>query len=113
MVRILHVALDHDLQTVPVGWGGGGQQAINKLINAVDDRVREEVAKANLLSQKLGVKNLAMTGESILELKSFAAQAFDGKSFLPRKGCWRCSLTFGFTWLWPEDNTKDLSGRQK
>ena len=63
--------------------GGAGQQAINKLINAVDDRVREAVAKANLLSQKLGVKNLAMTGESILELKSFAAQAFDGKSFLP------------------------------
>ena len=77
--------------------GGKGQQAINKLINAVDGSVREELAKANLLSQKLGVKNLAMTGESILERKSFAAQPFDGKSFLPRYRCSRCRLTFGIT----------------
>lgn len=86
-----------------------GQQAIKNLINQVDNRVREEASKANLPSQKLGVKNLAMIGDSVLELKSFAAQAFDGKSFLPRERCWRCRLTFGFTWLWPEGHPKGLS----
>ena len=89
--------------------GAEGQQAIKKLINAVDNRVREEVAEATLSSQKLGVKNLAMIGNSVLDLKSFAAQAFDGKTFLPRERCWRCRLTFGFTWLWPEGHAKDLS----
>lgn len=67
--------------------GVEGQQAIKNLINQVDNRVREAVAKANLPNQKLGVKNLAMIGDSFLELKSFAAQAFDGKSFLPRERC--------------------------
>ena len=74
--------------------GVEGQKAIKNLINQVDNRVREEVAKANLPSQKLGVKNLAIIGDSVLELKSFAAQAFDGKSFLPGERCWRCRLTF-------------------
>lgn len=86
-----------------------GQQAIKNLINQVDNRVREAVAKANLPNQKLGVENLAIIGDSFLELKSFAAQAFDGKSFLPRERCWRCRLTFGFTWLWPEGHPKGLS----
>lgn len=89
--------------------GAEGQQAIKNLINQVDNRVREEVAKANLPNQKLGVKNLAMIGDSVLDLKNFAAQAFDGKSFLPRERCWRCRLTFGFTWLWPEGHPKGLS----
>lgn len=92
--------------------GAEGQQAIKKLINAVDNRVMEEVARANLSSQKLGVRNLATTGDSVLDLKSFSAQAFDGKTFLPRERCWRCRLTFGFTWLWPEGNAKDLSVAQ-
>lgn len=89
--------------------GVEGQQAIKNLINQVDSKVREEVAKANLPNQRLGVKNLAMIGDSFLELKSFAAQAFDGKSFLPRERCWRCRLTFGFTWLWPEGHPQGLS----
>lgn len=89
-----------------------GQQAINKLINAVDERVRDEVAKANLTSQRLGVKNLAVAGDSILKLKGFAAQAFDGKTFLPKDRCWRCRLTFGFTWLWPEKDAKDLNAAE-
>lgn len=36
--------------------GVEGQQAVKDLINRVDHRVKEEVAKANLSSQKLGVK---------------------------------------------------------
>lgn len=89
--------------------GVEGQKAIKNLINQVDNRVREEVAIANLPSQKLGVKNSAIIGDSVLELKSFAARAFDGKSFLPRERCWRCRLTFGFTWLWPEGHPEGLS----
>lgn len=89
--------------------GAGGQQIIKNLINQVDNRVNEEVVKANLRSQKLGVRNLAMTGDSLLELNGFVAQAFDGKSFLPRERCWRCRLTFGFNWLWPEGDPKGLS----
>lgn len=92
--------------------GVEGQQAINKLTNAVDERVRDEVAKANLTSQRLGVKNLAVAGDSILKLKGFAAQAFDGKTFLPKDRCWRCRLTFGFTWLWPEKDAKDLNAAE-
>lgn len=86
-----------------------GQQAVKDLINAVDNRVREEVVKANLPNRKLGVRNLAMIGDSFLELNCFTAQAFDGKSFLPRERCWRCRITFGFTWLWPEGHPEGLS----
>lgn len=44
--------------------GAGGQQIIKNIIHQVDNRVNEEVAIANLRSQKLGVRNLAMTGDS-------------------------------------------------
>lgn len=42
--------------------GVEGQQAVKNLINQVDNRVREEVAKANLPNQKLGLKNIEVVG---------------------------------------------------
>lgn len=29
----------------------------------------------------------------------FMAQAFNGKPFAERDRCWRCCLSFGFTWM--------------
>lgn len=43
---------------------GMDQQVVKNLINHVDNRAREEVARAKLPNQKLGVKNMAMIGDT-------------------------------------------------
>ncbi|MCJ1342367.1 hypothetical protein MMC31_000549 [Peltigera leucophlebia] len=70
-------------------------------------------------SVKVEVLRLAMNGYVARDLRELEAQAFDGKSFEMRDRCWRCRLTFGFTWMsveadpatQTEENVRDFEGR--
>lgn len=102
------------METRAFRFGNNGRQACKILINEVD-----QVVGSSNQDTKKEVLRLAMNGYIARDLRVLEAQAFDGKSFETRDRCWRCRLTFGFTWMSieadptteTENNLRDFEGR--
>lgn len=70
-------------------------------------------------NEKVAVLRLVANRYVARDLRQLDAQAFNGKFFDERDRCWRCRLTFGFTWLsneadpttTRENDVKDFEGR--
>lgn len=82
------------MKTRAFRFGNSGRQACEIIINEVD-----QVVSSSNLNIKVEVLRLALNGYVARDLRGLEAQAFDGKSFETRDRCWRCRLTFGFTWM--------------
>ena len=69
-------------------------QACKILINEVDQVV-------NFSNENVKVEVLRLVGNRYVarELRQLEAKAFNGKTFDERDRCWRCRLTFDFTWM--------------
>lgn len=82
------------MESRAVRLGDSGKQACKVIINEVD-----EVVNSSTENQKLEVLRLVANGYIARDLRQLKAQAFNGRTFDERDRCWRCRLTFGFTWL--------------
>ena len=82
------------LKTRAFRFGEMGRQACRILINEIDQVV-------NFSNEKVRVEVLRQVSNGYVarELRQLEAQAFNGKTFAERDRCWRCRLTFGFTWM--------------
>lgn len=95
-------------------FGEMGRQACKILIDEVDQVV-------NFSNENVKVEVLRQESNRYVarELRQLEAQAFNGKPFAERDRCWRCRLTFGFTWMSAEadpaktanENVLDYEGR--
>lgn len=79
------------LKTRAFRFGEMGRQACRILIDEVDQVV-------NYSNEKVRVEVLRQVPNG-RELRQLEAHAFNGKTFAERDRCWRCRLTFGFTWM--------------
>ena len=82
------------METRAFRFGNSGRQACEIVINEVD-----QVVNSSNKNTKVEVLRLAMNGYVARDLRELEAQALDGKCFEKRDRCWRCRLTFGFTWM--------------
>lgn len=97
-----------------VRFGEKGRRACGSIIDEVDQMV-----KFSNETEKVAVLRLVANRYVARDLRQLDAQAFHGKNFDERDRCWRCRLTFGFTWLsneaYPttirENDVKDFEGR--
>lgn len=82
------------METRAFRFGERGRQAFKTLINEIDQVV-------NLSNGNVKVEVLRLVGNRLVarDLRQLKAQAFNGKTFDERDRCWRCRLTFGFTWM--------------
>lgn len=82
------------LKTRAFRFGEMGRQACRNLIDEVDQIV-------NFSNGNVRVEVLRQVGNGYVarELRQLEAQAFNGKTFAERDRCWRCRLSFGFTWM--------------
>lgn len=78
-----------------------GAQASEALIREVNRKVHE-LALGSGITDKQAVLNIAIAKEFEIKLDGLHAQAFDARNFSVRDRCWRCRITFGFSWLWSE-----------
>lgn len=94
-----------------------GAQASKALIREVNRKVHE-LALGSGITDKQAVLNIAIAKEFEIKLDGLHAQAFDARNFSIRVRCWRCRITFGFSWLWSErgpsqvktEEVRDLKG---
>ena len=95
------------METRAFRFGERGRQACKTLINEVDQVV-------NLSNENIKGEVLRLVGNWYVarDLRQLEAQAFKGKTFDERDQCWRCRLTFGFTWMSLEEkDVTDFEGR--
>lgn len=110
--RELFAKTGDGLKSGPIWWQR--EQACKMIINEVD-----EVVNFSAENKKLEVLRLVSNGYVARDLRQLKAQAYNGRTFDERDRCWRCRLTFGFTWLSTEadpaavkeHDVKDFEGR--
>lgn len=84
-----------------------GAQASEALIRGVNMKVHE-LALGSGITDKQAALNIAIAKEFEIKLDGWHAQAFDARSFSVRDRCWRCRITFGFSWLWSEKDPSQV-----
>lgn len=82
------------IESRAVRFGKRGGQACKIIINEVDEAVN-----CSNENEKVEVLRLVANGYVARDLQQLKAPAFNGKTFDKRDRCWRCRLTFGFTWM--------------
>lgn len=84
-----------------------GVQASETFIRAVDKKVHE-LAVSSKITDKQAVLKIAFAKGVVVNLEDLHAQAFDSRNFGVRDRCWRCRITFGFRWLWSENDPNQV-----